>query len=70
MIIKKSQIENHHIVVLVKENKDVKYAIIKNYVPYVGELLNVKGHKYLVIEEPKAMDKTVFDFSNLLVIEM
>lgn len=69
-ILKKTQIEDFHIVILVKEDKEVKYVIIKNYVPYVGEVLNVKGKSYLIIEEPKVIEKDAFDFTNVEVIEM
>lgn len=68
-LIQKSQIDNYHIIVRVKDDQLVRYAIIKNYIPFVGEVLSYQGKQYVVLEEPRTIDKDLYDYDDLLVLE-
>lgn len=69
-IINESNIDKYYVFTYVKYKDKVIPAIIKNYVPYTGEVLKYKGNEYLVLEDPIPIAKEKIDLEEVFTIEM
>lgn len=69
LIINRSTMENKVIIARVLENKTIKNALFKNYIPYNGEIIDIDKKTYIIIDEPISVNKDDINIEEFIEVE-